>query len=256
MVDELRYRLRRVFASRVSLALTNGLVIASVVLLFVLRLAPLSLRWRAALEVADGVFLAVFAVEFALRLFASGRTYLLRDFGWVDLLAVLPILAPLFALTGQFRALRIARLIRLVRIIRVVRLLRAVGSAESEHLEMRARFFLAISSIAMLFLLLTAVVITAIVDQSLQRLGISASELLDQIELVIMSSAVLAALGITAVANHFLATLVTDRIGKVNDYLESILSGGNKLPMRPDELGDEITELQARVGRVTSVFVV
>lgn len=255
MARTVRDRLRTFLSRRLTLTVSNSLVIASVALLFVLRLVPMAGRAAAILETADFVVLAIFALEFGLRLYAFGRGYFLRDFGWVDLLSVVPIFAPLLASMGQLRSLRIARLVRLVRIIRVVRLVRSLDEGDGEHLQMRARFFLAVSSTAMLFLLATAVVITALVDRTMtmHRLGDS-TRLLDQIELVIMSAAVLAAVGITATANHFLRTLVTDRIDAVNDYLDSVYRGGNKLPMRRDELGDEISDLQDRVSRVSNAF--
>jgi hypothetical protein len=256
MARDIRYRARKILSTRWMLTATNAFVVASVALLFVLRLAPLGASAQRVLEGVDTIVMVLFVLEFVVRLAVFGRVYFLRDFGWVDLLAALPVLAPLVAVTGRLRALRIARLIRLVRIIRIVRVLRAADGSDGEHLQMKARFFLAVSSTAMLFLLATAVAITAIVDNALRdAASVNASALLDQIELVIMSTAVIAALGITATVNHYLRVLVTDRIDHVNRYVHSVLTGGNKLPMRPDDLGDEISELQVNVGRVSNVFV-
>lgn len=248
--------LKRFLVHRATMAATNVLVVASVALLFVLRLAQLPEAVRQVLELIDFGVLIVFTIDFLLRLFTFGRAYFFRDFGWVDFLSVIPLLGPLMVQMGQFRALRIARLIRLVRIIRVVRLLRSYDGSDAEHLQMKARFFLAVSSTSMMFLLATAVLITGLVNRSLEQVaGVNVEALLNRIELVIMSTAVLAAVGITATANVFLKRLVTGRVQEVNDYIESVLTGGNKLPMRPDELGDEITDLKTKVSRVTNLFV-
>ncbi|MCG8479377.1 MAG: ion transporter [Spirochaetales bacterium] len=256
MGSTVRYRLETFLSRKITLTVSNLLVVISVAFLFFLRLFPLTDELRAIFERIDFVVLIFLAAEFCLRLAAFGKSYFLRDFGWIDLLAIIPILTPLVALMGELRALRIARLIRLVRVIRVVRVLRSLDEGDTPHLQMKVRFFLAVSSAAMLFLLATAVAIVALVDRSVGDIpGADITRLLDQIELVIMTSAVLAALGITATANHFLKTLVTDRVVAVNRYLDSIMTGGNKLPLRSDDLGDEITELQEKVGRVSSVFV-
>ncbi len=256
MSSTVRYRLESFLSRRITLTVSNALVVISVAFLFFLRLVPVTEGFRTVIEGIDFVVLIFLAVEFCLRFAAFGRSYFLRDFGWIDLLAIIPILTPLVALMGELRALRIARLIRLVRVIRVVRVLRSLDEGDTPHLQMKVRFFLAVSSAAMLFLLATAMVIVALVDRSVGSTpGADITRLLDQIELVIMSAAVLAALGITVTANHFLKTLVTDRIVAVNRYLDSIMTGGNKLPLRSDDLGDEITELQEKVGRVSSVFV-
>lgn len=199
-----RRRLRVWLTRRITMAVANLLVVGSVLLLFGLRLLSLPMTVQIYLEWIDSIVPALPALEFLLRFFAFGTAYFLRDFGWVDLLSVLPILAPLVSMVGQFRALRIARLIRLVRIIRVVRLVRALDEGTAEHLQMKARFFLAVSSTAMLFLPATAIGITALVDHALRAVtAVDAELLLDRIELVIMSSAVLAAVGITATANRY-----------------------------------------------------
>lgn len=253
---ELRRRLRLWLSRRVTMAAANLLVVGSVLLLFVLRLVPLPDSVESILEVIDTAVLIILAIEFLLRLLAFGGAYFIRDFGWVDLLSVVPLLAPLFSMVSQLRALRIARLIRLVRIIRIVRLVRALDEGGAEHLQMKARFYMAISSTTMLFLLATAIGITLLVDRSLQAIPrLDADLLLNRIELVIMSSAVLAAIGITATASRYLSLLVTGRIASVNRYLDSVLQGGNKLPIRTDDLGDEITELQRKIGRISNVFV-
>ena len=248
--------LKRFLVHRATMTVTNALVVVSVALLFVLRLARLPEDVRGVLELIDFGALILFTIDFLLRLSTFGRAYLLRDFGWVDLLSIIPLLGPLMVQMGQLRALRIARLIRFVRIIRIVRLLRSYDGSDAEHLQMKARFFLAVASISMVFLLATAVLITGIVHRSLEQVaGVNVDALLNRIELVIMSAAVSAALGITAVANAFLKHLVTKRVQAVNDYIESVLMRGNKLPLHPDEWGDEISELRMQVSRVTNLFV-
>lgn len=65
--------------------------------------------------IMNGFFTVLFLIDFGYRLFTaeSKSRYLVRDFGWADLLACLPV--------AQFKVLRVFR------IVRVVRLLRRVG---------------------------------------------------------------------------------------------------------------------------------
>lgn len=228
---------------------------ASILLLFFMRLVPVSPRTEAVLQTVDTIVLFLFLAEFLIRFGLFGWSYFLQEFGWVDLLACVPLLAPLVEMTGQFRSLRLARIIRLLRIIRVMRLLRRIDDSESPHLQMKTRFFLGVSSVSMLFLLGTAVGITVLVQRFVPAdVGVDQTALLDRIELVIMSAAVLASIAITMTTNYFLAKLVTDRVARINEYLVSVIMKGNKLPFRPDDMGDEISELGENVGRVASVF--
>ncbi len=68
------------------------------------------------LYVMNGVLSVIFLADFAYRLFTAGSKshYFLREFGWADLLASLPI--------------QQVKILRLFRLVRVFRLLRAYGA--------------------------------------------------------------------------------------------------------------------------------
>ncbi len=144
------------------------LVAASVVLLFVIRLAEMDQETLRLLEITDYVIIAVFTLEFLLKLVFLGRHYFFRDFGWIDLLACLPILSPLFLVFQQLQALRMARLIRFVRLLRLVRLFKMLSMTGEETRErIKTRFYLAITSVTMIVILAGAVTVTFVVDRFL-----------------------------------------------------------------------------------------
>lgn len=250
-------RLRRVVDGRIVATITNALLIASIVLLFAMRIVPFSPSTIALLDRIDAVILTIFLIEFTIRAALFGWHYVYREFGWIDLLACLPLLAPVIEMGRGFQSLRLARIIRLVRIVRVMRLVRTLdgGEATSARMSMRTTFFVGVSSVALLILLASAVLITLVVDRAIVDVAPTAREaMLNRIELVVMFSAVGAALAVTAAVNHFLRVLVTRRVETLNTYLESVLDGGNKIALSPDEMGDEISRLGATMRRIGSFF--
>lgn len=85
---------------------------------------------RDALYIAEIVIVAVFSVEYLLRLFLAERKrdYALSFLGIVDLLAILPFYLAVF-LAGDVDG-RILRTIRLIRLIRIFKLVRYINALE------------------------------------------------------------------------------------------------------------------------------
>ena len=85
---------------------------------------------RDALYIAEMVIVAVFSVEYLLRLFLAERKrdYALSFLGIVDLLAILPFYLAVF-LAGDVDG-RILRTIRLIRLIRIFKLVRYINALE------------------------------------------------------------------------------------------------------------------------------
>lgn len=109
--------------------LIQALIIASLVAFAIETLPGLSDEWRHRLRVFEFVTVAIFTVEYVLRLtlcrprFAYARSF----FGVVDLLAILPF----YLATGL--DLRSLRAFRLLRLFRILKLARYSGAAQRLH---------------------------------------------------------------------------------------------------------------------------
>lgn len=333
--------MKALLRSRTLQLVINILLVVSIVLLFVTKLIRVDADTLRVLEIIDYLIIAVFSLEFTLKLIFLGRSYFFAEFGWIDLLACLPILSPLFIVFEQLRALRMARLIRFVRLLRIIRLFKALSLSEESRERIKARFFLSITSVTLIVILSGAVIITFVVDRFLseenlsyhalilEQLGderaaayladgtllyasvvdaggrsltlgsrppddsgrvfgrreylvypddfpvpaprpsspglrvdeavfsnSSASDLLSGLELVIMTTSLVAALVIIGLSNRFLGRNVTRRIRAVNEHIDAVFLHGEKLPMRVDEIDDEISDLQKRVNRITDFHIV
>jgi voltage-gated potassium channel len=100
--------------------LIQALIIASLVAFAIETLPGLSDEWRSSLRIFEFVTVAIFTVEYILRLtFCHPRFGYARSFfGVVDLLAILPF----YLATGlDLRSLRAFRLLRLFRILKLAR---------------------------------------------------------------------------------------------------------------------------------------
>ena len=325
-------RLRRVLSSPAFGLVFDLLVPVSIVLLFVTKLSGLPRETLLLLERIDLLILGLFSLEFLLKLLAFGRTYFLRDLGWIDLLTALPILAPLFESFAQLRTLRMARVVRFLRIIRILRLFRSMEERrEPGRLGLKTRFFLGISSITMMFVLLGAVGLSVAVERYTARQAADQAELIlelitpetapllvergsilgaihrtngertawgltgaavsaqmepqhytefpdpvangteagswtiwvsrtaelqliDTLELTIMTAAILAAAAIIVVLNVFLTRYVSGRIQYTRDWLRRRLYNGEKNPLRIDDIDDELTELAVYVNRISDIY--
>jgi voltage-gated potassium channel len=96
------------------------LIVLSLISFAVDTLPGLSARTRGILDVMEVVVIALFTVEYAIRVFVADRplSFILSGYGLIDLLAILP-----FYLTAglDLRSVRALRLLRVVRILRIVR---------------------------------------------------------------------------------------------------------------------------------------
>ena len=100
-----------------------GAILASVGVVMLDSVRPLSLRYGLLLGGAEWFFTLLFTAEYAVRVWAAPkrRAYVFSFFGIVDLLAVLPTYFGLFTLGGNvFLVLRMLRLLRIFRILKLV----------------------------------------------------------------------------------------------------------------------------------------
>lgn len=142
------------FGNRVALALYGAIVATAlaITLQSLPDLPPVVRRLSFALEL---VLLAVFSVEYALRLWSAPDRwrYALSFWGLVDLCAVLPALLFLFPDTQAIRALRLIRAVRLLKLLRMRRALVRVEYAINQSRDELLLF----SFIAVIVLFLAAV---------------------------------------------------------------------------------------------------
>ncbi len=99
------------------------LILASAVI-FVLETEESFVKYEPYFVILDWVFLALFTVEYILRVFIAPvkREFIFSFFGIVDLLAILPALV----LIPGFRVLRVLRFLRIFRIFKATRFVLAV----------------------------------------------------------------------------------------------------------------------------------
>jgi len=101
------------------------LIVTSLLSYSVETLPNLSEEWRKLLRVAEVVIVALFTVEYLLRITVADRKwgFVFSFYGLVDLVAILPF----YVATGMdLRAIRIVRLLRLFRAFKLVRYSKAI----------------------------------------------------------------------------------------------------------------------------------
>ena len=101
------------------------LVVLSLVSFSIETLPNLSMPWQRALNVAEAVIVALFTVEYALRIGVAGRklSFIFSFFGIIDLLAIVPFY---LSLGVDLRSIRVFRLLRLFRILKIARYSEAI----------------------------------------------------------------------------------------------------------------------------------
>ena len=101
-----------------------ALVIASVIVMILETMPELS-RLRRAFLTIEVIFVVIFIVEYAVRVFVSRprRAYIFSFYGIIDLLAILPML-----LLPTASGVRVVRLLRVFRLMRLFKLSRYTGA--------------------------------------------------------------------------------------------------------------------------------
>ena len=112
------------------------LIAVSIVSIVLESFDTLATRYRAALSVLEAVCVAVFSIEYLLRIWTADLLYpesrhprlryMLSPMALIDLLAILPFYLPFFRV--DLRYLRMMRLFRLMRLLRIVKLGRYVDA--------------------------------------------------------------------------------------------------------------------------------
>ncbi len=133
----------------------QALVILSLVSFSIETLPGLSSTWQKRLDVAEAVVVALFTVEYVLRILVADRkrSFIFSFFGIVDFLAILPFYLSLGI------DLRSIRVFRLLRVVRVFKLARYGGAVRRFHRAARIakEELVLFASVALILLYLSAV---------------------------------------------------------------------------------------------------
>ncbi|HBE02708.1 MAG TPA: hypothetical protein DC049_09560, partial [Spirochaetia bacterium] len=167
-------RCKSFISSRIFELFINFCIVLSITLLIGTRIFSFSKYTMYILENLDFFLLTVFALEFTGKILFFGKKYFFMEFGWIDLLTALPVLAPLTGIFSPFKALRLARLIRFFRIFRVIRILKLIKRRQENLNRVKIIFYTGIGSIVMFIMILMSVTLifmleTHLVQQSEQQ---------------------------------------------------------------------------------------
>ncbi len=170
------------FWGKAFLVVITGLILLSVVMVIAESVEAIAVRWAAFFFWAEVVSVAVFTVEYVLRLWSittteryrravMGRVRYAGSFMMViDLLAILPFYLPMF-ITVDLRVLRLLRLLRLARIFKLGRYARSMEIFARVFYDKRSE--LAVSAVFFGFYLIIASSLLYLVENEAQPDGFS-----------------------------------------------------------------------------------
>lgn len=122
-----------------------SIIIISTIVLMLEKIFSFNADVRSFLDIFDLVILSIFLVEFVIKMILDGKEYFIKKYGWIDMIATLPILVPILnfiilhfyvnfvltkAATSTLSGMRIFRILRVVRVIRIVRVLKVLYHAQ------------------------------------------------------------------------------------------------------------------------------
>lgn len=164
----------------------NIVIIVSIIFILVVKIIDVDPETYSLLSNLDIIILIIFSIDFSLRFIAGGKEYFLKEYGWIDLLAVLPIINPVVKGLRIIRVLRTLRFLRMLRFLRIVRVLKVVKSVDVSANKHKQDLSLIISSVLMLMLILGGGVIIIFMEYILTNHDIATEQAIfrtvDQIE--------------------------------------------------------------------------
>ena len=127
MCEQVRGKVRSIVASSMFEGIVQFLIIASIISIIVESELAFNQTYATiyeAIRVMDMVFIALFALEYCLRIYTAKRKrdYIFSFWGVIDLIAILPVLLYAFdvwMIGENFAALRALRIMRLFKLIRL-----------------------------------------------------------------------------------------------------------------------------------------
>ena len=117
--------------------------------IFVTQTYPIGTKVRACLNIVDLIILIVFAIEYGLRLWSAEnpKKYLFSFFGFIDLIAILP----LFIGWTNISFIRIFRWFRILRIVRFWRMEKKMLGLKTEDSIIFVRIFLTLFTLIFVY---------------------------------------------------------------------------------------------------------
>ncbi|MBR1584350.1 MAG: ion transporter [Clostridia bacterium] len=164
-------------ASRVFDLLIMGLIVLSVVTIVLESFDDLNTRYRALFSAFESFTVAIFTVEYALRIWTADLLYpnekhprlkyVFSFLAIIDLMAILPFYLPF--LSADFRFLRMVRLLRLFRLFRVFKMGRYLEALQTVMQVIRASASrLVIAVVLCFFVMLFSAIIMYTVENPVQ----------------------------------------------------------------------------------------
>lgn len=151
--------IRQAVNSRIYHIIANIVTILSIVFIFIDKFIDLDILTYQILFQADLAISILFALDFLLRFAAGGKAYFIKDFGWVDFLAALPVLTPAIKGMAIFRMGRAARALRALRILRLIRVLKFLKLDSSRNSQEKQQFQMTLASVLMILLIAGSIMI-------------------------------------------------------------------------------------------------
>ena len=165
-------KVKDMIQSKTYSVIINTLIILSILFIILDKFLNFGVfSYRVLLAIDIGI-LMIFAADFILRLVSLGKHYFVTDYGWVDFLAVLPILVPFFSAIRVFRIMRAARVIRVLRLLRVLRVLK-IFKKDEKHSSLKQDFAIPVSAVVMLIVVVAGGVVISLSENILSDLDAS-----------------------------------------------------------------------------------
>ena len=130
------------------------LVILSVGMLVSEKLFDFSPQTLKILGIIDGIVLVIFAFEFIVKVYFRRFKYFFGDYGWIDLLSILPVFSSAIKSLRGVKLLRGIRAIRALRFLRMLRILRFLKITKQSDSVLKQKVFVPISTASMIIVLI------------------------------------------------------------------------------------------------------
>lgn len=143
-----------------------SLVILSISLLIYEKIFDLNPAVYDIFEIIDLVVMIIFAFEFITKLVFRRGKYFLGDYGWIDLLSIIPIFSPALKVLRGVKLLRGMRLVKALRLLRILRILKVAKKTESV---LKQKVFVPTSSVIMIISLVLGFFLVSWQEDTLKR---------------------------------------------------------------------------------------
>ena len=167
------------------------LIIASLVPLLLHKIIDFNVVIDNKLNVIDEIFLIFFSIEFLVKFIFIRKKYFIKNYGWIDLLAALPVVTPLIkylllcynielflvqetaSITIILRGLKFIRFFKVLRVTRILKVLKSVKNVKKQKFQ---EFSLTIPVIFSILILIGGYFCVNLVENQLKTYRINKME--------------------------------------------------------------------------------